>query len=200
MSNAGHRHTAEAKARISEAMKRIRATESAEQRLRRVPFGRVLSQATRSKISRAHLGMKHTPETRAKISRAKTGLRPNLSPEQRAAKSARFKGRPSPYPNRRFYYKGVPFRSSWEVRAAKALDALDIRWEYESRRIDLGTQTWAPDFYLPDMNAFWEVKGYFGPKSRRTVDLFRSLRDEPLVVVSEKVLKILEQSAARVAA
>ncbi len=107
----------------------------------------------------------------------------------------RLRGRPATYPMRRFYYRDVPFRSSWEVRAAKALDVFGIKWEYESRRFDLGTETYAPDFYLPDDNAFWEVKGYFGPKSQRTVSLFRKLNTHPLVLIGAAELKLLERAA-----
>ena len=58
-------------------------------------------------------------------------------------------------------YKGIEFRSSWEVEYAKLFDTLDINWEYESKRFIVGAFTYCPDFYLPDINAYVEVKGYF---------------------------------------
>lgn len=196
MSSKGMRHTPEAKARIAAAMRAVRAADSPEVRARRAwRTGRAIPSETRAKIAASHMGLKHTPEARAKMSVAKKGRRLH-SAEWRAELSRRFKGRPAPFPMRRFYYKDIAFRSSWEARTAEALDALGVRWEYESRRVCLGTQTWAPDFYLPDDGAFWEVKGYFGPKSRKTIALFRSLRPEPLVVITEQALELLEQTAA----
>ena len=68
----------------------------------------------------------------------------------------------------------VRMKSSYEVRVARVLDALGIRWEYEQHRFAIGkNRTWAPDFYLPDADVFWEVKGYYGPNSRDVVARFR---------------------------
>jgi hypothetical protein len=192
----GFRHTAESKALMSARMKESRAKETPEVRSARLR-GRVLSAETRAKISASHMGIKHTPESRAKISATKQRNPAVVSPERRAALSAQFRGRPAQYPKRRFYYKDVAFRSSWEVVAAKAMDALGITWEYESKRFDLGTQTYAPDFYLPDDGAFWEVKGYFGPKSQKTIELFRKQYPEiPLVLLTERGLRLLESAAS----
>jgi hypothetical protein len=191
----GSTHTVESRALMSERMIAIRARETPEQRSGRLR-GRVLSDETKAKIAAAHTGMRHTAEARAKMSATKRAMKIRLSPERRAEISAMFKGRPAPYPNRRFYYKGLAFRSSWEVRAATAMDALGIQWEYESRRFDLVSQTYAPDFYLPEQGAYWEIKGYYGPKSQRTIQLFREQYPEvPLVLLTERGLRMLEHAA-----
>lgn len=161
----------------------------------RSPKGRVLSAEHRAKIARAHIGMKHTSQARAKMSVAKTGRRV-LPPEHYQRLAVLFRGREAPYPKRRFYYRDVAFRSSWEMRTAVALDALGVQWLYESKRFDLGRETYCPDFYLPDDDAYWEVKGYYGPKSKRTIGLWRSIRPEPLVLVTESVLEMLERAAS----
>jgi hypothetical protein len=141
-----------------------------------------------------------SPERRARLSLALSGRK--LSPEHVAKVSARMMGKPAQYPKHWSYYDGLAFRSSWEVRAARAMDALGVRWEYESRRFDLGSQTYCPDFYLPDDGAYWEVKGYYGPKSQTTIELFRAQHPEiPLVLLTEQPLLLLEQAARlRVAA
>lgn len=118
---------------------------------------------------------------------------------QRAAVSVANRGKSHREDQCRFLYNGTWFRSTWEVRAVKAFDKLGIRWEYEPHRIDLGTETYLPDFYLPDDGAYWEVKGFYGDKSRHTVQLFRQLRAEPLVLATHAVLKQLEQAAASAA-
>jgi len=134
------------------------------------------------------------------MSVSKTGKR-FLSDEHYAKLSRERRGQPSRFPMRRFYYAGEAFRSSWELRVATALDALGVRWEYEPRRFDLGSQTWAPDFYLPDGDCWFEVKGYFGPKSQRTVTLFRQrYPDVKLLLVRKDAMEALERAAIQRAA
>jgi len=85
----------------------------------------------------------------------------------------------------------------WEVRVAKALDALGIRWEFEPRRFDLGPQTYTPDLYLPDGPCYLEVKGYYGPKSQKTISLFRECYPNTrLLLVREVEMKALERAAS----
>jgi hypothetical protein len=158
-----------------------------------------LAPEVRSRAAETQRKRRMSDEQKAHLSRLNTGKR--LSEETKAKIGAWGRGRPASYPMRRFYYKDVPFRSTWEVRAAKAMDALGIRWEFESRRFDLGEETYAPDFYLPDDGAYWEVKGYFGPQSQKTIGLFRGrYPDIPLVLLTERGLRLLEQAVATKAA
>jgi hypothetical protein len=60
-------------------------------------------------------------------------------------------------------YKGISLRSSWEWRVAWYLDSLGIRWEYESRWLEIDGVRYLPDFYLPDTETFVEVKGRWKP-------------------------------------
>ena len=62
------------------------------------------------------------------------------------------------------------FRSRWEANAARLLDYLKIKWEYEVKTfwfdgIKRGTRSYTPDFYLPDENKYIEVKGWMDKKS-----------------------------------
>jgi len=159
-----------------------------------------------------HTGRKRSPETRARMSEAQKAKwqdpayreRMRDAPAKRIAGgvgakiSAATKGHPARYStHRNFLYGGLRMRSSYEVRVAKALDVMGIPWEYEPRRFDLGSRTYLPDFYLPDNGAYWEVKGWLGPKSQETVQLFRrTYPDLPLVVVGKAVLLALERSAS----
>ena len=62
-------------------------------------------------------------------------------------------------------YKNRLFRSRLEARWAVFFDALGIEWEYEKEGYDLGVAGWyLPDFWLPTLGLFWEVK----PKSGYT--------------------------------
>jgi hypothetical protein len=64
-------------------------------------------------------------------------------------------------------YAGCRFRSRLEARWAVFFDAMGIRWEYEPQGIecsyrlslDEGTFPYLPDFWLPDLGLWAEVKG-----------------------------------------
>jgi hypothetical protein len=57
-------------------------------------------------------------------------------------------------------YKGYKFRSRLEARYAVLFDELGIEWDYEAEGYELPDGTWyLPDFYLPKVNAYIEIKG-----------------------------------------
>lgn len=57
-------------------------------------------------------------------------------------------------------YAGVLFRSRHEARWAVFMDHLGLRWEYEPERYGFSTSkgTYLPDFYLPEIGLFAEIK------------------------------------------
>jgi hypothetical protein len=58
-------------------------------------------------------------------------------------------------------YKGYRFRSRLEARWAVFFDALGVKWEYEPEGFDLGKEAgwYLPDFFLPELGYWIEVKG-----------------------------------------
>jgi hypothetical protein len=127
----------------------------------------------------------HSAETKAKMSAAKLG-KPKTPEHAANILAGRWHG---PKPT----YRGVQMRSSYEVRFAKVCDATETLWEYEPRRFNLGTCSYLPDFYLPALGIYVEVKGYFSEESQQKVALFRSLHPEfPLVVVMQETLQHME--------
>lgn len=61
----------------------------------------------------------------------------------------------------------VSMDSTWEVACARRLDALGIKWIRDSK-MKLGYVTrgrrkrnYVPDFYLPELDLYIEVKGYW---------------------------------------
>lgn len=56
-------------------------------------------------------------------------------------------------------YAGCRFRSRLEARWAVFFDALNVRWDYEPEGFVLGTELYLPDFWLPDIKLWVEVKG-----------------------------------------
>lgn len=56
-------------------------------------------------------------------------------------------------------YKGFRFRSRQEARWAVFFDFLDVPWEYEIEGYELSSGRYLPDFWLPELDCFFEVKG-----------------------------------------
>src|SRR5882762_1150069 len=65
--------------------------------------------------------------------------------------------RPTPLPTR---YADCMFRSRLEARWAVFLDQIREPWRYEPERYGIGGQaTYLPDFHLPRLGSYLEVKG-----------------------------------------
>ena len=57
------------------------------------------------------------------------------------------------------YYNGYRFRSRLEARWAVFFDKLGIKYEYEKEGFDLDGVWYLPDFWLPDLKCWVEIKG-----------------------------------------
>jgi len=62
--------------------------------------------------------------------------------------------------------------STWEVKMAMKLDELDIKWRRDPKiKLEYKTRggrkrNYIPDFYLPDLDIYIEVKGYWTDAAR----------------------------------
>jgi hypothetical protein len=56
-------------------------------------------------------------------------------------------------------YRGILFRSKLEADWAITMDALAVAWDYEPEGRYWGDVYYAPDFWLPDAEQWFEVKG-----------------------------------------
>lgn len=56
-------------------------------------------------------------------------------------------------------YAGCRFRSRAEARWAVFFDALGIKWEYEAQGFTDGTHSYLPDFWMPELDTWVEIKG-----------------------------------------
>lgn len=184
-------------------------TEETKERMRLVHLGNQCALGlkhtveSKAKMSLARVGNKHllghvhSSETRAKMSAS--GKRRRRTAEWRANMSGSnnyFWGKTFDHGQRgkRVVYAGITFRSSYEARFAKALDAHKLKWKYEPKRFDLGTCTYLPDFFVQQTKAYWEVKGWFDPKSKIKIERFRKIHpDIPLIVATDKVIKLMEE-------
>jgi len=176
------------------------------------------SDETRAKMSASHTGRRNTPEHNANIAKARTGTTrlPSTVEKMRKASTGkkmspwfkeelrrRFSGPENPSfgktpvhagPRGRWIeYRGINFRSSYEVRFAKALDARGWPWEYEPERFNLGPCTYLPDFFVPKLAAYVEVKGWMDPQSKRRINLFREVHPKlPLIVATDQIIRMFE--------
>jgi hypothetical protein len=68
-------------------------------------------------------------------------------------------------------YKGIVFRSKLEASYAKTLDDLQIKWTYEHNGYDIDGVKYLPDFWLPEISTFLEVKGPVVPGAEKAREL-----------------------------
>ncbi|MFF7411591.1 PDDEXK family nuclease [Streptomyces lydicus] len=70
------------------------------------------------------------------------------------------------------WYGGTTFRSALEAGWAATLDSLNIAWQYEPETITLPSgSTYIPDFWLPDLGTWLEVKGPGVPRIEKAIEL-----------------------------
>jgi len=70
-------------------------------------------------------------------------------------------------------YNGYRFRSRLEARWAVFYDVLGIKWEYEKEGYDLGSGIYyLPDFYIPHLDCWIEIKGQCTPIDNKIFELF----------------------------
>ncbi len=80
-------------------------------------------------------------------------------------------------------YKGYRFRSRLEARWAVFFDACGVKWEYEPEGFELEDGTWyLPDFYLPEIDTFFECKGVMSDKDAHKIEEFLRCSNKMLVV------------------
>jgi len=81
-------------------------------------------------------------------------------------------------------YRGDLFRSRLEAGWARTLDHLSIGWEYERHacRLPSGTR-YLPDFWLPDLRTFVEVKGPTVPGRRKPQELAKEVSEDVIVLI-----------------
>lgn len=65
-------------------------------------------------------------------------------------------------------YKGVKFHGLWEVKFAMNLDDKNVEWRRPTEKFQYTFEgkirNYTPDFWIPEMNSYIEIKGYTTPK------------------------------------
>jgi len=93
------------------------------------------------------------------------------------------------------------FRSKWEANIARIFNYSNIIWEFEPKRFEFddksnGIESYLPDFYLPKLNIWIEVKGWMKEIDIKRLEKFKKYYPEEynnLVIIEEKLYKILEK-------
>jgi hypothetical protein len=93
-------------------------------------------------------------------------------------------------------YRGIKYRSRWEVYVAKLLLYGDIYFMYEPRRFFFSKSlSYLPDFYLPSYGTYVEVKGSLSKKDKLLLSIFT--RTHKLKYLGKKeLMQISRRSAA----
>ena len=84
-------------------------------------------------------------------------------------------------------YKGYRFRSRLEARWAVYFDTIGLIWDYESEGFDLCEYGWyLPDFYLPQVQSFLEVKpsDYAISEDERKYHAFVTGTEKSIIIVT----------------
>lgn len=122
----------------------------------------ITSEEVKQKLRQANIGKKHSQETKEKISR---GIRAAILNNPESYTSNNVCGRVKIQE-----YNGEKFHGSWEIEFAKWLDYNKIKWV---RKVNPFNYYWNsswhmyfPDFYLPELDLYVEVKGYETDRDR----------------------------------
>lgn len=87
-------------------------------------------------------------------------------------------GKPPPHSKGSWYESSlqgqVHLRSTYELAYVKCLDSIDELWMYEIETFELlDEMTYTPDFFLPRLEKFIEVKGWMSPNSKLKISKFQ---------------------------
>lgn len=65
-------------------------------------------------------------------------------------------------------YKGIKFHGLWEVKFAMNLDDKNVKWRRPTEKFQYifegKSRNYTPDFWIPELESYVEIKGYTTPK------------------------------------
>lgn len=94
-------------------------------------------------------------------------------------------------------YKGITFRSKLEAQWAATFDNLTINWSYEPEGYFIDNDIkYLPDFYLPEQDVFFEVKGIMNSYDWKKIDTLRKYKETVIGYSDGKVSNYDERSIA----
>lgn len=89
-------------------------------------------------------------------------------------------------------YRGDNLRSNWETYAAKLILYSGYTYEYEHKRYFLAPGvSYLPDFYIPELGLYIEVKGFLLEKDKVKLNLFRHKVTSKLLYLGKDELEYI---------
>lgn len=92
-----------------------------------------------------------------------------------------------------YEYNGQKLQGTWELNLAKKFDELNIKWVKLKTNKDIWNYTienkiksYTPDFYLPEINLYLEVKGYWWGNDKEKMKYVLDQNPLKRLVVIEK--------------
>jgi len=142
------------------------------------------SQQFKDKMSAFHKGKQwrkgilHDEETKLKISLANKGKH-GYTKNRHRGKDHFYYGKTTPMGTGKgkgsYCAAGHWVRSSWERGVADWLFKQNIAYEYEPQLFDFGNGLrYRPDFYLPEFDRWYEVKGWMTERAKQQIAAFRA--------------------------
>ncbi len=84
-------------------------------------------------------------------------------------------------------YKEIEMRSKLESKFAFFLDCLKVKWKYEPKTFNLSNGiTYIPDFYLPELKTWVEIKGKIEEHNKKISRIFVEDNNTELLLVSNE--------------
>jgi hypothetical protein len=81
-------------------------------------------------------------------------------------------------------YRDIQFRSTLEANWARTLDGLSISWQYEPWLYHAPSgERYLPDFWLPRIRTFLEVKGLHMQRAHKPQQLAEGVRTDDVIVL-----------------
>ena len=84
-------------------------------------------------------------------------------------------------------------RSTWEANIARTLIYDKVNYYYEPKRFYFNGFTYLPDFYIPELDWWIEVKGYLDETAKKKINAFKSLGLNLFIISKEEYQNFKEQ-------
>lgn len=84
---------------------------------------------------------------------------------------------------RKSSYRGVVFKSRWEMLFAKWLTNNGLHYRYEPKTFDVGWFNYTPDFYIREWKKYVEVKGFLSKDFKEKFEFFKKFYSPTVKIV-----------------
>ena len=146
------------------------------------------------------LGKHHNATTKEKISSSLTGHERSKETIEKWRNTCKinksFKNRKAIHPKPCWTTsqngKLICMRSSWEVEFSNWLTSKKYTWEFEPKAFSLDECTYTPDFYVKELDAYFDVKGWMREDAKAKIVKFRKTYPNIKLIIADKdyLLKI----------